>query len=636
MTKLNLCVFFSYPGALPSKFLRGKLRLQIDGKSVDEFFEGGILMVENMGSLRRTTMCGNLRTDDIKKEVVLMGWVQKERNLGSIIFVDLRDTTGITQIVFDDTVSKEMFEKAEKIRSEYVIAVKGKVRKRQSVNSEIPTGEVEILANELRILDASDTPPIYIKDGDNVSESMRLKHRYLDLRKPSMQNNLKMRAKLAKVSRDFFYDNDFIEVETPMLSKPTPEGARDYLVPSRISPGEFYALPQSPQLLKQMLMVSGMDRYYQIVKCFRDEDLRANRQPEFTQIDVEMSFVDIEDIMEINEQFVYKLFKEMKGIEIDLPIKRMTYDEAMDKYGLDKPDLRFGMEIMDVSDLVENCNFQVFSNAVKNNGGVKCLNVEGGADKFSRKDISALEEYVKTYGAKGLAWIKYTQEGISSPIAKFFEEEEIKCIIESVSAKEGDLILFVADRLSVINDSLGNLRNELAKRLDLISDDEFKLVWITDFPLFEFDEEQDRYMAKHHPFTHPVEEDIELLETHPEKVRAKAYDLVINGDEMGGGSIRINNSTLQKRMFTALGLSDEEAEEKFGFLLDAFKYGVPPHGGIAYGFDRLVMLFTNSSNIRDVIAFPKTQSATCLMTDAPTAVSKEQLMEVHINVNEEM
>lgn len=593
-------------------------------------------MAENMGLMRRDTMCGQLRLDDIKKEVVLMGWVQKERNLGSIIFVDLRDTTGITQIVFDDTVSKEMFEKAEKIRSEYVIAVRGRVRKRQSVNSDMPTGEIEILASELKILDESETPPIYIKDEDNVAESMRLKYRYLDLRKPSMQNNLKARAKLAKVTRDFFYDNNFIEVETPMLSKPTPEGARDYLVPSRISPGEFYALPQSPQLLKQMLMVSGMDRYYQIVKCFRDEDLRANRQPEFTQIDIEMSFVDIEDILEINEKFIYKLFKEMKGIEIDLPIKRMPYSQAMEKYGVDKPDLRFGMEIIDVSDLVEGCHFQVFSNAVKNNGGVKCLNVQGGADKFSRKDITALEDYVKTYGAKGLAWIKYTKEGISSPIAKFFEEDEIMKIVERTSAEEGDLILFVADRLSVINDSLGNLRNELAKRMDLIKEDDFKLVWITEFPLFEFDDQEDRFVAKHHPFTHPVEEDIDLLETQPEKVRAKAYDLVINGDEMGGGSIRISNSQLQKRMFTALGLSDEEVEEKFGFLLEAFKFGVPPHGGIAYGFDRLTMLFTNSSNIRDVIAFPKTQSATCLMTDAPTSVSKEQLKEVHIDVNKEM
>lgn len=590
-------------------------------------------MAENMGSLRRTNMCGKLRSDDIDREVVLMGWVQKERNLGSIIFVDLRDTSGISQIVFDDTVSKEMFEKAEKIRSEYVIAVKGKVRERSSKNPDLPTGDVEILASELKILDESETPPIYIKDDDKVSESMRLKYRYLDLRKPSMQNNLKTRAKLAKITRDFFYENDFVEVETPMLSKPTPEGARDYLVPSRISPGEFFALPQSPQLLKQMLMVSGMDRYYQVVKCFRDEDLRANRQPEFTQIDIEMSFVDIEDILEINEKFIHKVFKEMKGIEINLPIKRMPYSEAMEKYGLDKPDLRFGMEIKNVSDLVENSSFQVFSNAVKNKGGVKCLNVVGGADKFSRKDIGALEDYVKTYGAKGLAWIKYNKDGISSPIAKFFEENELKAIVERVSANEGDLILFVADKLSVINDSLGNLRNELAKRMDLIKAEDFKLVWITDFPLFEYDEEEDRFVAKHHPFTHPIEEDIDLLETNPQDVRAKAYDLVINGDEMGGGSIRINNSDLQRRMFAALGLSDEEAQEKFGFLLEAFKYGAPPHGGIAYGFDRLTMLFTSSSNIRDVIAFPKTQSATCLMTEAPTSVSKEQLKEVHMSLN---
>ena len=592
-------------------------------------------MAENMGSLRRTKMCGQLRSDDIGKEVVVMGWVQKERNLGSIIFVDLTDTSGISQIVFDDTVSKDMFEKAERIRSEYVIAVKGKVRERSSKNPDLATGKIELLASDLKILDQSETPPIYIKDDDKVSESMRLKYRYLDLRKPSMQNNLKTRAKLSKVTRDFFYDNGFIEIETPMLSKPTPEGARDYLVPSRISPGDFYALPQSPQLLKQMLMVSGMDRYYQIVKCFRDEDLRANRQPEFTQIDIEMSFVDIEDVLDINEKFIYKLFKEMKGIEIDLPIKRMTYSESMEKYGLDKPDLRFGMEIQDISDLVENCGFQVFSNAVKNNGGVKSINVQGGADKFSRKDISSLEDYVKTYGAKGLAWLKVNKDGISSPIAKFFEDQDLNSIIERVSANEGDLVLFVADKLSVINDSLGNLRNELAKRMDLIKEDEFNLVWITDFPLFEYDEEEDRFVAKHHPFTHPAEEDIDLLESSPEQVRAKAYDLVINGDEMGGGSIRINNSHLQKRMFSALGLSDEEVQEKFGFLLESFKYGAPPHGGIAYGLDRLVMLFTNSSNIRDVIAFPKTQSATCLMTDAPTSVSKEQLEEVHIIVKKE-
>lgn len=590
-------------------------------------------MSETMGNLRRTNMCGELRSEDAGKEVVLMGWAQRERNLGSIIFVDLRDTSGITQIVFDDTISKEIFKKAEKIRSEYVLAVKGLVRVRQSVNKEIPTGEIEIIANELRILDEADTPPIYIKDDDNVSESMRLKYRYLDLRKPSMQANLKLRARAAKVVRDFFYDNNFIEVETPVLTKPTPEGARDYLVPSRVNPGQFYALPQSPQILKQLLMVSGMDRYYQIVKCFRDEDLRANRQPEFTQIDIEMSFVDVEDVLAVNEKFLYNLFKELQGVEIDLPIKRMPYKEAMDRFGVDKPDLRFGFELVDISDIVEKCGFKVFSSTIENGGVVKGINVKAYADQFTRKDITNLEEYVKTYGAKGLAWMKITSEGLSSPIAKFLEEEEIEKILNKMDAQEGDLLLFVADKNAIACDSLGNLRNEVAKRLEIIDKDDLKLVWITEFPLFEYDEEENRYVAKHHPFTSPMEEDIHLLESNPEKVRAKAYDIVINGDEMGGGSIRINNSDLQSRMFKALGLSKEEAEDKFGFLLEAFKYGIPPHGGIAYGFDRLIMTLTNSSNIRDVIAFPKTQSATCLLTDAPTKVSQAQLDEAHIKVD---
>lgn len=590
-------------------------------------------MVEKMGNLRRTIMCGELRPEHDGQEVVLMGWVQRERNLGSLIFIDLRDTTGISQIVFDNTVSSEIFEKAEKIRSEFVLAVRGRVRIRQSINKEIPTGEVEVLVEELKILDESETPPIYIKDDDNVSESMRLKYRYLDLRKPSMQEKLKLRAKTAKVVRDFLYENNFIETETPMLTKPTPEGARDYLVPSRVNPGEFYALPQSPQLMKQLLMVSGMDRYYQIVKCFRDEDLRANRQPEFTQIDIEMSFVDVEDIISINEKLLYKIFKEIKGIEIKLPIDRMTYAEAMERYGVDKPDLRFGFELKDISDLVKNCGFKVFSGAVENKGSVRGINVKGYGDKFTRKDINSLEEYAKTYGAKGLAWIKITEEGITSPISKFFSEEEFMNILKRMDGEKGDLILFVADKNSVVYDSLGNLRNEVARRLNIIHPNDMKLVWITEFPLFEFDEEENRYVAKHHPFTHPMDEDIELLLTQPERVRAKAYDIVINGDELGGGSIRINNSDLQKKMFSALGFTEEEAWDKFGFLLEAFKYGTPPHGGIAYGFDRLIMLLSNTSNIRDVIAFPKTQSATCLMTNAPTVVSDKQLEEVHVKLN---
>ncbi|NLL81833.1 MAG: aspartate--tRNA ligase [Tissierellia bacterium] len=589
-------------------------------------------MGENMGNLRRTTMCGLLRRENIGQEVVLMGWVQKERNLGSIIFIDLRDTTGISQIVVDNTISEDIFKKAEKIRSEYVLAIKGKVRERQSINKDIPTGEIEVLVEELKILDVAETPPIYIKDDDNVSESMRLKYRYLDLRKPKMQANLKLRAKTSKVVRDFFYENNFVEVETPMLTKPTPEGARDYLVPSRVNPGRFYALPQSPQLMKQLLMVSGMDRYYQIVKCFRDEDLRANRQPEFTQIDVEMTFVDVDDIISINEKLLYRLFKEIKGIEIELPIKRMTYKEAMERYGVDKPDLRFGFELKDISDLVSNCDFKVFTSTIENNGVVKGINVKGYAEKFSRKDINSLEEYVKTYGAKGLAWIKVTDEGITSPISKFFSEDELNRILERLEGKDGDLLLLVADKLSVVCDSLGNLRNEVARRLGILSDDDYSLVWITEFPLLEFDEEENRYVAKHHPFTHPMDEDVCMLESDPELVRAKAYDIVINGDEVGGGSIRINNSELQARMFKALGFSEEESKNKFGFLMDAFKYGTPPHGGIAYGLDRLIMLFSGSTNIRDVIAFPKTQSATCLMTDAPTFVPEEQLEEVHINV----
>lgn len=588
-------------------------------------------MGEAMGKLRRTHMCGSLRIDNEGQEVTLMGWVQRRRNLGSLIFVDLRDTSGIAQVVFDSNVSEDTFNKAEKIRSEYVLALRGKVYKRQSINKELPTGEVEVFVEELKILDESETPPIYIKDNDDVAEAMRLKYRYLDLRKPSMQSNLKIRHKTAKIIREFLDENYFVEVETPMLTKPTPEGARDYVVPSRVNPGKFYALPQSPQLFKQLLMVSGMDRYYQIVKCFRDEDLRANRQPEFTQVDIEMSFVDIEDVLAMNEKLIYKIFEEIKGVEISLPIARMTYDEAMNRFGLDKPDLRFGFEIKPLSDIVKDSQFKVFSDTIKNGGDVRAININGYGDEFTRKNISQLEDFVKTYGAKGLAWIKLTNEGVTSPIAKFLSEEELNNIISKMEAKEGDLILMVADKPSVVFASLGSLRVEVAKRLNLINNNEYKLVWITEFPLFEFDEEENRYVAKHHPFTHPVDEDIELLETSPEKVRAKAYDIVINGDEIGGGSIRINNSQLQERMFKALGFSMEEAWDKFGFLLEAFKYGAPPHGGIAYGFDRLIMLLTGSDNIRDVIAFPKTQSATCLLTNAPTILGEEQLKEIHVS-----
>ncbi len=589
-------------------------------------------MGERMGNLRRTHMCGTLRIENEGQEVILMGWVQKRRNLGSLVFVDLRDTSGIAQVVFDSDISEEAFNKASKIRSEYVIAVKGKVQERQSKNPDLPTGDIEVFVEELKILDEAETPPIYIKDDDDVSETMKLKYRYLDLRKPSMQNNLKIRHKTARVIREFLDDNSFVEIETPMLTKPTPEGARDYLVPSRVNPGKFYALPQSPQLMKQLLMVSGMDRYYQIVKCFRDEDLRANRQPEFTQVDIEMSFVDIDDVIAINEKLIYKMFKEIEGIEIELPIKRMTYKEAMDRFGSDKPDLRFGFELVNISDVVKDSEFKVFSGTIKNGGEIRGINVNGNADSFSRKDISKLEDFAKTYGAKGLAWMKITDEGVSSPIAKFLKGEEINNIIEKMQGKSGDLLLFVADKPSVVFDALGHLRVEVAKRLDMIDKDRFELVWITEFPLFEYDEEEDRFVAKHHPFTHPMDEDIELLETEPEKVRAKAYDIVINGEEAGGGSIRINNSQLQEKMFKALGFTMEEAWEKFGFLLEAFKYGVPPHGGIAYGFDRLIMFFAKTENIKDVVAFPKTQSASCLMTEAPTTVSEKQLDELYVSV----
>lgn len=590
-------------------------------------------MSEKMGNLRRTNMCGDLRLENVGEEVVLMGWVQGERNLGGLIFIDLRDTSGISQIVFDETSPSHIIKKAESLRSEFVIGIKGRVRERQSKNPNIKTGDVEVLADDLVILNEAQTPPIYIKDDDKVSEAMRLKYRYLDLRKPQMQNNLKVRARLSKIVRDFFNDNNFIEIETPVLTKPTPEGARDYLVPSRVNEGLFYALPQSPQLLKQLLMVSGMDRYYQIVKCFRDEDLRANRQPEFTQIDIEMSFVDVEDVLEVNERLITKLFKELKDIDISLPLKRMTYEEAMDRYGVDKPDLRFDLELKNISDHVKTSDFKVFTSAIENGGIVKAIRVKDSTDKLTRKDISKLEDYAKTYGAKGLAWIKVNEDGISSPIAKFFKDDDLKNLLDYLKAKVNDTILIVADTEDVVNSSLGNLRNELAKNLELIDNEKYEILWITDFPLLEYDSEEKRYVAKHHPFTHPVEEDIKLLETEPEKVRAKAYDLVINGDEMGGGSIRISNSDLQKRMFKALGLSEEESNEKFGFLLDAFKYGTPPHGGIAFGLDRLVMLFTGNSNIRDVIAFPKTQSATCLMTNAPTSVTDKQLAETHIRVD---
>jgi aspartyl-tRNA synthetase len=576
-------------------------------------------------------MCGVLREEHIGQEVILMGWVQKKRNLGGLNFVDLRDREGIAQIVFDTDVSEEVFNKAEGLRGEFVIAIKGEVRKRHSVNNNIPTGKVEVFATELKILSKSDVPPIHINDDDGAGENLRLTYRYLDLRKPKMQKKLITRAKIAKATREYLDSLDFVEIETPVLNKPTPEGARDYLVPSRVNPGKFFALPQSPQLFKQLLMVSGMEKYYQIVKCFRDEDLRADRQPEFTQIDVEMSFVEEDDVIGMNEGLLKKIFKEILDVDIQLPLPRMTYAEAMDRYGSDKPDVRFGFELKNISDEVKDAGFSVFADAVKNGGSVRGINLNGYADKFSRKNIDKLQEFVKTYGAKGLAWIKIGDE-IQSPIAKFFSEEELNAVITKMDGNKGDLLLFVADKNSVVFDSLGALRCEAAKQLDILRSDDYKLLWVTEFPLFEYDEDSDRFVAKHHPFTSPMEEDLHLLETNPGEARAKAYDVVLNGFELGGGSIRIHTPILQQRMFNLLGLSDEEANEKFGFLINAFRFGTPPHGGIALGLDRLAMLLTGSENIREVIAFPKTQNATCIMTNAPCVVDDAQLEELHVKI----
>ncbi|WP_432401220.1 aspartate--tRNA ligase [Wukongibacter sp. M2B1] len=593
-------------------------------------------MAEMLSGMKRTHMCGLLRTEDIGKEVVLMGWVQRRRDLGGLIFVDLRDREGLMQIVFDKDVSEEAFSKAEKIRGEFVIAIKGKITKRESINQNLETGEIEVFAEKLKILSESEIPPIHIKDEDDAGERLRLKYRYLDLRKPKMQKLLKTRSKIASTIRDFLDENGFLDIETPVLTKPTPEGARDYLVPSRVNAGKFYALPQSPQIFKQLLMVSGFDKYYQIVKCFRDEDLRADRQPEFTQVDIEMSFIDVEDILEINERLVSKVFKEVNGIELNTPFMRMPYKEAMERYGSDKPDLRFGYELKNLNETVKDCGFGVFADTVKDGNDVKAININDGADKFSKKGMKNLEKFAKTYGAKGLAWMKLTDEGIDSPIAKFLSEEDIKAITDKMEASAGDLILFVADKPSVVYATLGALRIEIAKKLGVIDESEYKILWVTDFPLFEYDEEDGRLYAKHHPFTSPLEEDLDIIESNPEEARAKAYDLVINGSEIGGGSIRIHDSNLQERMFKALGFSEEEANEKFGFLIDAFKYGTPPHGGIAYGLDRLTMTLTGTDNIRDVIAFPKTQDARCLLTDAPSIADKDQLEELKIQLVEDI
>lgn len=587
-------------------------------------------MGEALNGLKRSHYCGNLRSENIGEKVTLMGWVQKRRNLGSLIFADMRDRSGFCQVVFDSNVSEEAFEKANAIRGEYVIAITGEVKMRESVNPNIPTGQIEIFVDGLKILCEADVPPIHIDDNDEANERLRLKYRYLDLRKPKMQRNLILRHKVASAARRFYDDNGFIEVETPMLTKPTPEGARDYLVPSRVNPNKFYALPQSPQLFKQLLMVSGMDRYYQITKCFRDEDLRADRQPEFTQIDVEMSFVDEDDVMGMNENMLAHVFKEVAGIDIEVPFKRMTFDEAMTRFGSDKPDTRFGFELKSLNAALSACEFKVFEGALSSGGDVRAINIKGYADKFSRKDITKLEDFAKTYGAKGLAWIKIQEEGAQSPIAKFLSEKEMADILEITNAELNDLILIVADKPSVVFDALGALRVEIAKQLQLLDPNQYNLLWVTDFPLFEYDEDNGRCVAKHHPFTSPKDEDVDLLLENPLACRAKAYDIVLNGYEIGGGSIRIHDSKVQEKMFKALGFSEEEAQEKFGFFIDAFKFGAPPHGGIAYGLDRVVMLLVGTDNIRDVIAFPKTQDARCLMTNAPSVAEDKQLDELYL------
>lgn len=589
---------------------------------------------ESLKGLKRTHKCGEINLEHVGQEVILNGWVHRRRDHGGLIFVDLRDRSGLIQIVFSPEVSSEAFAKAEEVRNEFVLAVKGKVQARPdgTINPNLKTGEIEIYATEMRILNKSKTPPFYITENVDVDETVRLRYRYLDLRRPDMQQTLILRHRTAKAIRDFLDQNGFIEIETPMLTKSSPEGARDYLVPSRVHPGEFFALPQSPQLFKQILMVAGMDRYFQIVRCFRDEDLRADRQPEFTQLDMEMSFVDREDVINLIEQMMAYIFKETLGLELTIPFPRLTYQEAMDRFGSDKPDLRFGLELKDVTNIVANCGFKVFSTIVEKGGQVKGLNAKGCAH-YSRKEIDDLTKLAAVYGAKGLAWMALTSEGIKSPIAKFFTEEELMALKEKLEAEEGDLLLFVADTPQVVAAALGNLRLEFGKRLNLINPQEFNFSWLIDFPLLEWDPEEKRYVAIHHPFTAPLEEDLELLDKEPAKVRAQAYDLILNGVELGGGSIRIHNRPLQEKMFSLLGISKEEALDKFGYLLEAFEYGTPPHGGIAFGLDRMIMLMSHKDTIRDVIAFPKTQSASDLMIKAPAAVSPAQLKELHIKLD---
>lgn len=594
-------------------------------------------MSEMLNGLKRTQYCAEICSEDLGREVVLMGWVNSRRDLGALIFITLRDRTGIVQAVLDSSkLTASQFEKAQQLRLEYVLALKGTLTARtpDMVNPKMATGAYEVSVADFNILSEAEQLPIELNEQLLTNEQQRLKYRYLDLRRAQMQHNLKLRHEVARITRDYFSKQGFIEIETPMLTKSTPEGARDFLVPSRVHPGSFYALPQSPQQFKQLLMLSGFDKYMQIVRCFRDEDLRADRQPEFTQIDLEMSFVDEEDVFVVNEGFLVQLFKETIGLDIKVPLTRLTYSQAMTRFGSDKPDTRFGMELQDVSSLVSTSDFKVFSNAVESGGSVRCIVVKRGAELISRRELDMYAEFVKTYKAKGLAWLSVKAEGLQSPFAKFMSQAQLSSILKNTKAEKGDMLLFVADKNSVVFAALGALRLEVAKKLNLIPEGLYELLWVTDFPLLEWDEEENRYFAMHHPFTHPREEDIEKLESDPGDVRARAYDIILNGAEIGGGSIRIHTASLQERMFKALGFSKEEAWSRFGFLMSAFKYGTPPHGGIAYGLDRLAMLLAGASSIRDVIAFPKLQNATCPMTGAPGVVDEAQLKELHLRLEE--
>ena len=591
-------------------------------------------MAESMSGMKRTHRCAELSKAQVGQTVTVMGWVQKSRNKGGVVFVDLRDRSGILQIIFEENkCGTEIFEKAGKLRSEFVIAVTGQVCERAgAVNKNLATGEIEVIAEQLRILSESETPPFHIEENSKTKEELRLKYRYLDLRRPDIQKNIMMRSRACAVIRNFLTEEGFLEIETPMLTKSTPEGARDYLVPSRVHPGSFYALPQSPQLFKQLLMVSGYDRYFQLARCFRDEDLRADRQPEFTQVDMELSFVDVDDVIDVNERLLARLFKEIIGVDVPLPIQRMTWQEAMDRFGSDKPDTRFGMELNDVTDVVRDCEFAVFKNAIADGGSVRGINAKGQGT-MPRKKIDALVAFVKDYGAKGLAYIAIQPDGsIKSSFAKFMKDEEMQALIAAMQGEPGDLLLFAADKNKIVYASLGALRLELADKMGLLDKNQYNFLWVTEFPLLEWSDEENRFQAMHHPFTMPMEEDLQYIDTDPGRVRAKAYDIVLNGTEIGGGSVRIHQDDIQEKMFEALGFTKERAHEQFGFLLDAFKYGVPPHAGLAYGLDRLVMIMAHEDSIRDVIAFPKIKDASCLMTDAPNVVDDKQLEELSLEI----